>query len=426
MIDKSQQFTDAPPPYQRALQTPAAPPHAKPRPSPGSVPVSPQPPPLGPRSSSAPSAGRRLNKQRTKNNTRWLPTAIFGLSKTAKQVKATSQSILRDLLSQPHPSEQDCLAVLASCAEACSAQELDFASLLQEPFVEGHLPIYWAILKRPASPVKTDHTAPPGDPDALVLAIMDASLPLNSQSIADARLGCMTVSDNALFVRLGQRYDVFAQRLGTDRMLLGGADVVDTVSVEEQRNGGGAFRVDFSLAQFQLRMRVSKIAKVEFIARGRLWYLAFAVAGAAGTPNTHPTRSGEWIATLGMGEHSQATWVDARLVVFDRSLPPSPSAPEMTPTAQRMTVRGQAQPPRHPSSAGKERPTISLQLKTGSQQIAPNGPIREIVVPLSKSSYSSNLQNDASSYVDLDGTLCAQLEVKLNKTSNPDANCVIC
>jgi hypothetical protein len=78
----------------------------------------------------------------------------------------------------------------------------------------------------------------------------------------------MVVSNNALFVRLGQRYEGFSQRLGTDKVLLGGTDAVDSVSVEEQRNGGGAFTVRFSLTQFQLRMRVSKSAKLEFIACG--------------------------------------------------------------------------------------------------------------------------------------------------------------
>ena len=154
--------------------------------------------------------------------------------------------------------------MLSSCAEACSAQSLDFSTILQEPFVEGHLPVYWAILKR-AHTVRTNSTTL-SDPDTLVLAVLDASLPLNARSIADACLACMVVSDNMLFVRLGKRYPGFSQRIGMDKVLLGGAD--DLVAVGEQRNGGGAFTVHFSLTQFQLRMRVSKLAKIEFIACG--------------------------------------------------------------------------------------------------------------------------------------------------------------
>ena len=155
--------------------------------------------------------------------------------------------------------------------------------------MEGHLPIYWAILKRPVAPapVKTDHDAgtPSGDHDALVLAILDASIPLTPQSVADARLACMTVSDNALFVRLGRRYDAFLPRSGTDKVLLGGTDAVDAITVLETRApaaaAAAAFIVRFSIAQFQLRMRVSNLARIEFIARGTYGGRAFPTARIA-------------------------------------------------------------------------------------------------------------------------------------------------
>ncbi|KAI0305551.1 hypothetical protein B0F90DRAFT_1699000, partial [Multifurca ochricompacta] len=249
-------FNDAPPSYQHALQSSSI--NIKPTSDPSLT-------------SALDNRLQRYPKTRTKPTvpSRWLPTSIFGLSKTAKQVRGTTQSLLRDLLSQARPSEHEWLSVLASCAEACSAQGLNFSALLQEPFIEGHLPVYWAILKRPVAPVKVDHTTPPGDPDSFVLTILDASLPLNAQSVADARLACMAVSDNALFVRLGQRFDGFSQRLGTDKVLLGGTDAIDSVSVDEQVDVSRAFTVRLSITQFQLRMRVSKLARVEFIARGR-------------------------------------------------------------------------------------------------------------------------------------------------------------
>lgn len=257
MIDKSEGFKDAPPSYQHVLQSSSKRTQA----------VSNPEATLGPRPSSHTTAGPKRHKATAPS--RWLPTSLFGLSKTAKQVRSTTQSLLRDLLSQARPSELEWLSVLTSCADACNAQGLNFSALLQEPFVEGHLPVYWAALKRPAVPVKADHRTPSSDPDSLVLAILDASLPLNAQSVADARLACMTISDNTLFVRLGQRYEGFSQRLGTDKMLLGG-DTVDSVTVDEPYNGGGAFAVQISLTQFPLRMRVSKLARVEFVARGAL------------------------------------------------------------------------------------------------------------------------------------------------------------
>jgi hypothetical protein len=272
MIDKSQAFgDDAPPPYQHTLKGSSDSKAAL------------QPPDTSDPTSTSRSHSKRNLKVRVKPTaaSRWFPTSIFGLSKTAKQVRGTTQSLLRDLLSQARPSELEWLSVLSSCAEACNAQGLDFSTVLQDPFIEGYSPIYWAILKRPPASVtpvkaKADHeVTPPQDPDALVLAILDACIPLNAQSIADARLACMTVSDNALFVRLGRRYEGFLQRLGTDVVLLGSADVADTVSVKEQPNSGGAFIVRFALTQFQLRMRVSQSAKIEFIASGTSFGLSF-------------------------------------------------------------------------------------------------------------------------------------------------------
>jgi hypothetical protein len=266
MIDKSQAFgDDAPPPYPHSLKA-----------SSDSKPGLRPPDTSDPTSTSRSQHSKRNSKIRVKPaaTSRWFPTSIFGLSKTAKQVRATTQSVLRDLLSQARPSELEWISVLDSCAEACNAQGLDFSTILQDPFIEGYSPIYWAILKRPPNSaasvtVKGDHgTTLPQDPDALVLAILDACVPLNVQSIADARLACMTVSNNALFVRLGRRYEGFLQRLGTDVVLLGSTDVADTVSVKEQPNSGGAFTVRFALSQFQLRMRVSQSAKIEFIASG--------------------------------------------------------------------------------------------------------------------------------------------------------------
>jgi len=430
MIDKSQGFNDAPPPYQHhdVLQSS----------SDSKVNLSHHDTP-DPSQTSRSSHSKRPSKASRKPAapSRWFPTSIFGLSKTAKQVRSATQEFLRDLLSQARPSEHEWLSLLSNCADTCNAQGLSFSALLQEPFVEGHLPVYWAILKRPpppavaaaASVAKTDHTSPASnsDPDALVLAILDASLPINAASVGDARLACVTVSDNALFVRLGQRYEAFSPRSGTDRVLLGGSDTVDTVSVEEARGSGSnisaAFTVRFSITQFQLRMRVSKQARIEFIARGRLWYLAFSVAGT----NTGPP-AGEWLVSLGLVEPSSPTWVDARLCIVDRSPPSSPpSTLDPSSAAYRMTQRaGLPLPPKHPTS-GKHRNTVSLPIKTTNFQLSPGGPTREVIVSLDKVLFGATLQNDATSFVDTHGILNAELEVKLQKSHDLlDANCIIC
>jgi hypothetical protein len=269
MNDEFRSFDDTPPPYRSVLQS-----------SSYSVDLSPTGTP-DPSSTSRPTPSRRHQKACIKAATlsRVFLTSIFGRSKTAvysaTQVLSVTQDFLRDLLLQARPSEHEWRSLLGNCAETCNAHGLNFSAILQEPFIEGNLPVYWAILKRPAAAVRMVHHMTPtaaSDPDALVLAILDASLPLNSLSVADARLACVTVSDNALFARLGQRYEAFSPRSGTDKMLLGGNDTVDAVSVEEIHGAGAAtsaaFNVRFSLTQFQLRMRVSKQVRVEFVARG--------------------------------------------------------------------------------------------------------------------------------------------------------------
>ena len=422
MIDKSQGFSDAPPPYQHVLRSS----------SDSKVNLSRSP---DPSQTSPPRRPPKTCRKAAAPSSRWFPTSIFGLSKTAKQVRTATQEFLRDLLSQARPSEHEWLSLLSNCTETCNAQGLSFSALLQEPFVEGHLPVYWAILKRPpttAAAAKTGRASPANnsDPDALVLAILDASFPINAASVADARLACVTVSDNSLFVRLGQRYEAFSPRSGTDRVLLGGSDMVDTVSVEEARGSGSnvsaAFTVRFSITQFQLRMRVSKQARIEFIARGtffplelrgsrvilnisfvffvclfvractgRLWYLAFSVAGPNTGPAHYTSRAGEWLFSLGLAEPSSPTWVDAHLSIVDRNPPPSPlSTLDPSSVAYRMTQRaGLPLPPKHPTS-GKQRNAASLPIRTTSAQLSPGGPVREVVVSLDKILFGATLQNE--------------------------------
>ena len=170
------------------------------------------------------------------------------------QVRGATQGLLRDFLLCP--SEHDWPTILENCAKTCSAQDLNFSTLLQGHFVEGQLPIYWAILKRPTTPANLEgRTTPLANPDVPpMLAILDALLPLNAQGVAAARLACMIVSDNMLFVRLVQCYEVFSPPSDTDRVLLGGTEAVDTVSVEEVHGSGSSaaapFVVCFSITQF--------------------------------------------------------------------------------------------------------------------------------------------------------------------------------
>jgi hypothetical protein len=197
------------------------------------------------------------------------------------ETREQTQERLRALISQVSLSEEEFKSILRSCAQACAAKDIDFAALLQEPILAGDLPVYWVIVKRPTAatctwPVQregdTDHGH--NDSDALVLAILDFSRPLKSATVVAARRACMAVSDNTLFRRLCRLFKEFAPVSDTDAMLLEGSGAQDDVIVEELSSNDGAFVARIKLAQFRLRMRVSKQVCVEFVARGKRGYFS--------------------------------------------------------------------------------------------------------------------------------------------------------
>jgi hypothetical protein len=274
-----------------------------------------------------------------------------------------TQERLRALISQVSLSEDEFKSALRSYAQACAAKDIDFSMLLQEPILAGDLPVYWAIIKRPAAarrPVQGEENDIDHDPDALVLAILDFSRPLQSATVVAARRACTTVSDNALFRRLCKLFKEFAPVSDTDAMLLEGSGTHDNVVVEELSRNDGAFVARIELVQFRLRMRVSKRVCVEFVARGercclspcghhfsslfpcsdRMWCLSFSAddfptynfpVPAFDVPGWGTFKSGSssvdrpWVVTLRLGEYSSPTWVDAQLVITGNSPVPTES-----------------------------------------------------------------------------------------------------
>ena len=127
----------------------------------------------------------------------------------------------------------------------------------------GQLPVYWAIVK--------SHVAvqQPENADVVILMILDFSRPLQSVSVDAVRRACMAVSDNAFFRRLCGLYKVFAPPSSdTEELMLEGSGAEDSVVVQELHSKNGAFIVQIKLAQFLLRMRMSKLVFVEFVTRG--------------------------------------------------------------------------------------------------------------------------------------------------------------
>src|SRR5882724_6485749 len=99
---------------------------------------------------------------------------------------------IRDVIHQP--SSPAAVSVMQSCLEACQARGLSFESMMSEKFIEGHSPLYWAIVKRPSTP--TDALD-----DQVTLLDIILSIPLNPTSRSEAYLACLMSSDQVLFQR---------------------------------------------------------------------------------------------------------------------------------------------------------------------------------------------------------------------------------
>ncbi|KAJ7759223.1 hypothetical protein B0H16DRAFT_632633 [Mycena metata] len=340
---------------------------------------------------------------------------------SALSVDRTCSFLLRGrlqslLLGSPRPrldkyAQQFWVCVLQSCVEACASHGISISTLLQEKSVEGHTPLYWAIIKRPR-PSKAE-SAPDESLD-LLTALLAFSTPLTPSTTSDVRLACLLMSDQELFRQLRAAPE-FAPLSATDALLLDATSPPDDVIVEDLPSGAdtgmGAFAVEFVLMRFQKRMNVSGAVSIEFIARGRMWRLGFHVAAydRVGQPRIS---KGEWYASLSLLENSPPTWIDSRLLV---------AAPLESETKEELLVGARGI---FSSGKARPRPTLSMRLKSHTQLRARRGGHGdEIVAPLDTEGGMGGLQYAGSSYISADETLHGRLEASL---AVPQSDCIIC
>ncbi|KAJ7043692.1 hypothetical protein C8F04DRAFT_727201 [Mycena alexandri] len=334
-------------------------------------------------------------------------------SPTVRQVRTTVLGLVRDLVKlQPSDHSVVAISILKSCADACTSNGMSINTILQEKSVEGHTPLYWAIVKRPAE----SHPEEPQAED-LLTTLLTLSTPLSAATMSDVRLACLLTSDQALFQRLRNSPE-FAPLSPTDEMLLDATIPPDDITVENVSGGDeGAFIMDFAVVRFQKRMLVSKSVVLDFIARSRMWRLSFNVSTAEHRRPYLPP-AGTWYASLSLLENSPPTWVDSRLLVP----PPPESATE---------------PPGEPGFASglfgpgkpRARPTLSARMKATEQLRAPGrgpGHRNRVIVLLDGADGDGglgNLQYAGCPYIASDETLRGRLEARLAK---PEADCIIC
>ena len=294
--------------YGATVATPAGSRSPSPRPSSPSDSYHVRPresPPLPPSSAGQPPAHR----------SKFHPLAVFGLSKTARQsnpqlaeaparpetgerrqqlwlerglrdpreigtgeiappslrqgkVKELVQTRVTALLQGRLSPGDDRMSTLSACARACERGGLDFSTVLQETSIEGHPPIYWAIVNRDVASGSRGL-----EPDSLLAAILAACRPLSPSSLAAIRVACTMASDNALLQELFRLIPPLSHISTRDALLLSPANEEDRVDIDEMRNGTGSWVALIKIPRFRLRMRVCGSVSVEFIASGAFCFL---------------------------------------------------------------------------------------------------------------------------------------------------------
>ncbi|KAG2158347.1 uncharacterized protein EDB93DRAFT_1100544 [Suillus bovinus] len=185
------------------------------------------------------------------------PPSVFSKEQT-KQIRTTVLSLIRDVVTTPDFVPSSVGPIFDACAASIPAGE--FSDILQESNIEGHTPLYWAIV--------------------------------NSRPEAISALSCMVTSDHALFMKLKLTscscYPTEIQVYGGDKQ--------------------NEFTAKMQIRMFQTRMRVAQEMCVELIAQGRIWGLLFHIGVDA-----------RWKVSLYLAKHSLPACPEALLTVQPRN-----------------------------------------------------------------------------------------------------------
>ncbi|KAG6822722.1 hypothetical protein H0H87_002736, partial [Tephrocybe sp. NHM501043] len=104
------------------------------------------------------------------------------------------------------------VSILKSCTDACVGYNLSLSMLLQEPSIEGHTLLYWAILKQPP------------DAEGCILDLLTSfifhSLPLLPLRIVDICYAYLLTLDQVLLQQLRVTPELMPMSR-MDKMLLG-------------------------------------------------------------------------------------------------------------------------------------------------------------------------------------------------------------
>ena len=117
-----------------------------------------------------------------------IPQPVPSPRASPEQVRQSVVSIVSDLVVPPtrvsNEGQKDVHEILASVAKTCAEHKLSLCTILQETFIAGHTPMYWAIVNYRQE---------------LLVALLVHSRPLSIRTISDIRRACLVDSNQALF-----------------------------------------------------------------------------------------------------------------------------------------------------------------------------------------------------------------------------------
>ncbi|KAG2367480.1 hypothetical protein BDR07DRAFT_1606128 [Suillus spraguei] len=278
------------------------------------------------------------------------PQSVFSKEQT-EQIRTTVLSLIRDIVTAPDFVPSSVGSIIDACVASLPTAE--FTALLQESNIEGHTPVYWAVVNN--------------RPEALA-AFLKFINTFTSGGCEDMRLACMATSDHALFMKL-QLASYYNESKPLDRCL--GCPTYDA-----QVSGGDTqnqFIAKMQIGMFQKRMRVAHSICVELISQGRIWRLVFSMGTDTGGQ-----------VSLSLAEHS---------------LPARPKA--------LFTVEAHNGQPKSLE--------ILFQLKKKAHLLAPVGYVNNSIHTCTflSASLGGWVMFDDTMYTDSDGTLHVRLEVTL-------------
>ncbi|KAJ7270959.1 hypothetical protein C8J57DRAFT_1320231, partial [Mycena rebaudengoi] len=223
-----------------------------------------------------PSAGPSQHKPQPVQKSTWgsffMGMGMGAQYRISQEVRKTVSGLIHDLVRNQTLSDTNapCVGILDSCREVCTANSISLSSLLQEPYIEGHCALYWAIVNRP-----TDGSNPASlEIPPLVQALLVCSTPLAKSNIKDAP-------------------DTISQAVGIPA------------------RHDAPFSVEFEFAHFQKRMQVSQVATLAFVSHGKALFSLSFTSGVAVLINVYKITNGQWAVGLRILDQSPNATVTA-------------------------------------------------------------------------------------------------------------------